>query len=345
MRVLIAIPVFNEQQYVANVLTRVREYASDILVIDDGSTDYTPVLLAMQPVEVIRHAENRGYGRSLQDAFRWAQVDCYDWLITMDCDEQHEPTSIPDFLAAAARNDADVISGSRYHACSQASDQPPSDRRAINRIITHELNARLGLSLTDGFCGFKAYRVEALRRLRLDVDGYDFPMQFWVQSVASGLRITELPIRLIYNDPTRTFGGPLNITRQRLHHYRHTMYREILAHRQHLPEPRATAGIDEELVANVSATPGANDEGRCGLACSAPGVLSDEIAAIEDHLIGNCQRDEHPVVAGSVINGVAIARNPRAVAGAGAVRDVAAAVAGRSADRANPTGCSCHAGS
>ncbi|MFW5652562.1 MAG: glycosyltransferase family 2 protein [Planctomycetota bacterium] len=294
MRVLIAIPVFNEQQYVANVLTRVREYASDVLVIDDGSTDYTPVLLAMQPVEVIRHAENRGYGRSLQDAFRWAQVDCFDWLITMDCDEQHEPASIPDFLAAAERDDADIISGSRYHACSQKSDQPPSDRRAINRIITHELNARLSLDLTDGFCGFKAYRVDALRRLNLDIDGYDFPMQFWVQAVANGLRITELPIRLIYNDPSRTFGGPLNITRQRLHHYRHTMYREILTHRDRLPSPRATAGIDAELVASVSATPGADDEGRCSLAHSAPGVLSDHVARIEEHLVGVCDSNTCP---------------------------------------------------
>ena len=72
MRTLIAIPVFNEEQYVAKVLTEVRRYAKDILVIDDGSTDQTPHLLAQQPVGVIRHSHNRGYGRSLIDAFRWA---------------------------------------------------------------------------------------------------------------------------------------------------------------------------------------------------------------------------------------------------------------------------------
>src|SRR5436853_7273533 len=98
-RTLIGIPVYNEQNYVAKVLHEVRRYApDDILVVDDGSTDRTPELLAQQPVEVIRHAENRGYGRSMQDMLRWAKVDGYDWLITMDCDEQHEPAAIPRFM-------------------------------------------------------------------------------------------------------------------------------------------------------------------------------------------------------------------------------------------------------
>ena len=58
-RILLGIPVYNEQNYVAKVLDEVRRYADDILVIDDGSTDSTPMLLARQPVEVVRHAENR----------------------------------------------------------------------------------------------------------------------------------------------------------------------------------------------------------------------------------------------------------------------------------------------
>ena len=116
MRTLLAIPVFNEQKYVGKVLSEVRRYVSDVLVIDDGSTDETPLLLARQPVEVIRHARNRGYGRSIIDALRFAQCQCctYDWLITMDCDEQHEPASLPDFFRAILETGADVISGSRY---------------------------------------------------------------------------------------------------------------------------------------------------------------------------------------------------------------------------------------
>ncbi len=241
-RVLVAIPVYNEERYVARVLGRVREFASDILVIDDGSTDKTPMLLAQQPVEVIRHARNRGYGRSMQDMFRWAAVDGFDWLIPMDCDEQHEPEAIPRFIEAIESEDADVISGSRYLANTPLDDAPPGDRRAINATITEELNARLGLTLTDSFCGFKAYRVEAVSRLRLNVDGYDFPMQFWVQAAAQGLRISEIPVRLIYNDPSRSFGGPLDDPARRLAHYRRTMHAEILRCADQLP-PGAADGL------------------------------------------------------------------------------------------------------
>ncbi|MGD1915801.1 MAG: glycosyltransferase family 2 protein [Phycisphaerales bacterium] len=226
-RTLLAIPVYNEAKYVERVLGRVLEYVPDVLVIDDGSSDATPSLLAQFPVEVIRHAHNRGYGRSLMDAFRWAAVDRFDWIITMDCDEQHEPASIPDFLKAIDSDELDVVSGSRYLNTHPENDAPPEERRQINGLITRELNSRLGLSLTDAFCGFKAYRVSALEKLTLDVDGYAFPMQFWVQAVAAGLRIGELPVRLIYNDATRSFGGPLDDHDHRLTHYRSVLAREL----------------------------------------------------------------------------------------------------------------------
>ncbi len=235
MKVLLAIPVYNEQKYVTRVLEAVQQYIPDILVIDDGSKDETPSLLAKQPVEVIRHAQNRGYGQSLIDAFRWSQCQCnrcFDWLITMDCDEQHQPASLPTFLEAIRQSDetgprVDIISGSRYLDTALATDIPPGDRRAINARITGMVNDRLGLSVTDAFCGFKAYRVSALQKLTLTEPGYAFPLQFWVQAVAHNLAITEVPIRLIYNDPNRSFGGPLNDPEKRLAHYTDVFNREL----------------------------------------------------------------------------------------------------------------------
>jgi dolichol-phosphate mannosyltransferase len=164
----------------------------------------------------------------------------------MDCDEQHEPAAIPRFIDAIEAGRADVISGSRYLSLADSGDAPPEDRRAINKVITEEINCRLGLSLTDSFCGFKAYRVAACERLSLDVDGYDFPMQFWVQAVAHGLRITEIPVRLIYNDPNRSFGGPLDDPQTRLTHYRRTLKREMRRCAERLPR---SAGCSERLIA------------------------------------------------------------------------------------------------
>ena len=243
-RILLAIPVYNEARYVSKVLTEVATYVGPfidrILVVDDGSNDATPMELAKHRVEVTRHAENRGYGRSMMDMFRWASFEKFDWLVTMDCDEQHEPASIPAFVDEIRADDSDVVSGSRYLRNTSHDDLPPGDRRHINRLITDEIHARLGLTLTDSFCGFKAYRTSAIERLTLDVDGYDFPMQFWPQAVAHGLAIREIPVRLIYNDPNRTFGGPLNDPERRLAAYRETLHCEIVRLRALLPEGAAS---------------------------------------------------------------------------------------------------------
>ena len=231
MKVLIAIPVFNEERHVMKVLAEIRAAVrADILVIDDGSTDATPAILARRSgIRVLRHRENFGYGKSLADAFHYAAAARYDWVITMDCDEQHEPASLGCFIAAAARDEADIISGSRYLLTGDRRDQPPPDRRNINILITQVVNRRLGLHLTDSFCGFKAHRVAAMDRLRLTEPGYAFPMQFWVQAVRAGLRIAELPVRLIYHDPSRHFGGHLDDPNRRLRHYLEVFFRELEA--------------------------------------------------------------------------------------------------------------------
>lgn len=220
MRVLIAIPVFNEVRYVGRVLDKVRRFHPEILVIDDGSTDGTSQLLqARDDIKLVRHPENRGYGQSLIDAFRYADRRGYDWIITIDCDDQHEPARIPLFVERAERDDVDIISGSRYLTPLPGSTAAPEDRRMINEKVTRMLNRVLGLSLTDGFCGFKAYRVSKIVRLPLSIPGYAFPLQFWVQAVRYGLRICELPVPLIYNDPNRHFGGMLDDPTSRLEHY------------------------------------------------------------------------------------------------------------------------------
>ncbi len=245
-RILIAIPVFNEERSVDRVLGEVARHAAsfggEILVIDDGSTDATPSLLARHPVEVIRHGKNRGYGRAMQDMLEWADFRGYDWVISMDCDEQHEPASLPDFVAALSRGAADVISGSRYMDESLDGDPAPEDRRRVNALVTRELNGRLSLGITDAFCGYKAYRASVCARLALDANGYEFPMQFWVQACAAGLRIEELAVRRIYVDMTRTFGGGLDEPERRLAVYRDTMHREIRRCARRLPV-RATEGL------------------------------------------------------------------------------------------------------
>lgn len=226
VRFLTTLPVYNEASHVDPVLDEVVRYATDVLVVDDGSTDTTPKLLAQRrDVHVVRHERNRGYGAALKTAFDYAVRFRYDVLVTIDCDGQHEPQRIGQFVAAC--HHADVVSGSRYLRNASQADQAPPERRQINVRITRELNERLGLALTDAFCGFKAYRVSALAGLTITEPGYGMPLEFWVQAVHHGLRIVELPVPLIYLEEARSFGGALDDGQMRLDYYHRVLDRAL----------------------------------------------------------------------------------------------------------------------
>jgi dolichol-phosphate mannosyltransferase len=226
MRVLTAIPVYNEERHVLPVLHEVQRYSPEILVINDGSTDRTAQLLGQVPgLHVVTHPTNRGYGAALISAFAFTLEHGYDILVTTDCDGQHEPARIAVLLEAI--HDADIVSGSRYLRDFRQNSSPPQDRLAINRRITEELNARLGFELTDAFCGFKAYRREALARLQITETGWGMPLQLWVQAARLGLRIKEVGVPRLYLDPKRAFGGMLNDADERLSYYRAVIDAEV----------------------------------------------------------------------------------------------------------------------
>ena len=138
---------------------------TDVLVVDDGSSDATPELLAARhDIKVVRHAQEPWLRRGVKSAFDYAIRFHYDVLVTIDCDGQHEPQRIRRARSKPVAN-VDIVSGSRYLDQSDAKGVAPPERRRINELITQEINQLLGLSLTDAFCGFKAYRVAALEKL------------------------------------------------------------------------------------------------------------------------------------------------------------------------------------
>lgn len=235
MRVLTAIPVYNEAKHVRDVLAEVRQYTPDILVVNDGSTDGTAELLDREP-GLLRtdHPQNRGYGAALISAFAFARASTFDVLVTMDCDGQHQPERIPVLLEAI--HDCDIVSGSRYFRDFRQDTPAPTDRRFINATITREINEKYGFDLTDAFCGFKAYRREALEKLNITERGWGMPLQLWVQAARQELRVKEIGVPRLYLDPNRAFGGVMNDPEQRLAYYRTVL---ASAERDELPAARA----------------------------------------------------------------------------------------------------------
>ncbi|MBM3451341.1 MAG: glycosyltransferase family 2 protein [Armatimonadetes bacterium] len=229
MRTLVVMPMYNEEPTLARVVEAVRRFIppnTDILVVDDGSLDRSPQILAAFPeVIVIRHPENQGYGASLIDGFQYAIEDRYDAVVTMDCDDQHEPFLIPDLLAAL--HEADIVSGSRYLPGSSRGQDPPPDRLKINREITAKINEITGFGITDAWCGFKAYRVEALRLFEIDETSYGMPLQVWIQAKRYKLGVREIPIGRLYVNPDRRFWGGLDDADTRRAYYLDVLDRAV----------------------------------------------------------------------------------------------------------------------
>ncbi|HYO08370.1 MAG TPA: glycosyltransferase family 2 protein [Tepidisphaeraceae bacterium] len=232
-RTLTALPVYNEVRHVTAVLDEVVRSGlpgdqGDILVVDDGSNDGTRELLARRrDLVVVTHPQNRGYGAALRTAFDYAIAHGYDFLVTIDCDGQHEPQRIRELVQGC--RDVDIASGSRYLGVDIPVGLAPADRRRINVTVTDELNCRLGLKLTDAFCGFKAYRVEALKKLQLTDNGYAMPLELWVQAAFHGLRVVEVAVPLIYLDEKRSFGGALDDSATRLAYYHSVIEKAVKA--------------------------------------------------------------------------------------------------------------------
>lgn len=225
---LIVIPVFNEAASLGRVLDQVRRMVptSDILVVDDGSTDASPRILSARPdVRTIRHQTNLGYGQSLITGFAAATKGRYTIAVTIDCDEQHEPARIPAFLAAAGG--ADIVSGSRYLDPTVAGDPPPPDRLQLNREFSERLRAITGYSISDAWCGFKAYQVSALRKFHLTEPSYGLPLQVWVQAAYHRLSLLELPVARIYKNPGRRFWGGLDDVEARRAYYLRVLEAEV----------------------------------------------------------------------------------------------------------------------
>ena len=230
MSILLAIPVFNEETSLPGVIEAARAHLGgalqEILLINDGSSDNSGALIdefceRYPEISAEHRKPNQGYGASNIRAMELARRKGHEYLITMDCDRQHNPSDLSRFVDFDP--DVDLVSGSRYLPDSRIIGAAPDDRVAINQRINKKLNRMYGFNLTDSFCGFKRYRIAALQPELLKVTGYAFPMEFWAYCAHNKLSIKEIAVNRIYTTDDRSFGEDLDLKRKRFRYYLQTL--------------------------------------------------------------------------------------------------------------------------
>jgi glycosyltransferase involved in cell wall biosynthesis len=193
-RILVAIPAYNERATIGSVVNSVRANLPnlDLIVVDDGSRDGMGQVLRDLRVMTATHLCNLGYGRAIQTAIKYALVEGYDALITLDGDGQHDARQIPGLIERFRREEWDVLVGSRYIQSRNYASAPLGRRigmqlfSVLTRIVT-------GQRVYDTSSGLKMMRrrvFEPLTRWHF----VDFHAEAIVYLMRLGYRIGEYPI-------------------------------------------------------------------------------------------------------------------------------------------------------
>lgn len=189
----IIIPVFNEQAFIATVIERVKqcEPPSQIIVVDDGSTDGTCELLRkVTGITLIEHGKNQGKGAAIRTALEHVTGEI---MIIQDADLEYDPRDYHHLLAPILEGNADVVYGSRFTGS--------GPHRVLffwhmlgNRLLTFFSNMLTNLNLTDMETGYKAFTREVAQRLIIRENRFGFEPEFTARVARMGVRIYEVGI-------------------------------------------------------------------------------------------------------------------------------------------------------
>jgi uncharacterized protein (DUF2062 family) len=192
--ICVLIPVYNHGLTVGRVVRAARDYFP-VIVVNDGSTDETPKILAAETgITVVTQSPNQGKGAALRAGFLAAAERGYTHAITMDADGQHATSELP-LLAAACRKQPDaLIVGVR----DLIKEKAPRGRRITNDISTFWFKVETGVRLTDTQCGYRCYPLAAINRLRLKSQHYAYELDIMVKAVWAGIPLVAQPVSADY---------------------------------------------------------------------------------------------------------------------------------------------------
>ena len=204
MKVCALIPAYDEARHIAAVVQGCRPHCP-VVVIDDGSSDDTGRIAAEAGAQVLRQPGNTGKGNALKAGFEHALAEDYDAVITLDGDGQHDPAQLPSFISAAQQDpNAAIVVGSRMHATSDM----PFMRVLTNRVMSSIISHLCRQEILDTQSGYRLIGASVLRAVSLSATRYDIETELLLQASAAGFRISEIPIRTIYEDETSDICVP-----------------------------------------------------------------------------------------------------------------------------------------
>ena len=199
--VIIATPAYNEEKYIGGIVLLAKQYADEVIVVDDGSRDRTARIAELAGASVVRHEKNQGYGSTIQSIFAEAKKRNPDVLVILDADSQHNPDEIPS-LVSEINNGSDVAIGSRV----MQDNVIPLYRRIGQKFLARLTNIASRQRVSDTESGFRAYSRKAIRELELKEKGMAVSSEIVSDAARKELIIAEVPISVTYTKDSSTLN-------------------------------------------------------------------------------------------------------------------------------------------
>ncbi|MDF1544326.1 MAG: glycosyltransferase family 2 protein [bacterium] len=191
---LVMVPAFNAGEYLTELINRLRQFVCDsnLLVVDDGSTDNSAEILKVLDVNRITFAVNRGKGAALSTGFEYAIRNGYRSIVTIDADLQHLPEDLPGFFALD--NGHRVVVGTRTIKL----DRMPFPRWLTNNMSSLIISVFSSSRVRDSQSGYRLIPISLLKTLDLRTTGYDLESEILFKAGLAGCSVHEVPISTIY---------------------------------------------------------------------------------------------------------------------------------------------------
>ena len=198
------IPMYNEQEVIAEVIHGLKAIFQNILCVDDGSTDESVSRAREAGATVICHAVNIGQGAAIATGFIWIQTKTnFSRIVTFDADGQHLPEDAMRLVEELASKELDVVFASRFL---NNQSQVPFLKRLILRGVTNATRALTDVELSDAHNGLRALTVSASQKIQLTQNGMAHATQFVSLVLQGGLKYSELPVTILYTPYSRSKG-------------------------------------------------------------------------------------------------------------------------------------------
>lgn len=199
-RACILIPTYNNAGTLQRVLDEVLQYTTNLIIVNDGSTDSTAQILSEYPGINVHHMDkNGGKGKALRKGFHIADQARYQYVITMDSDGQHFPDDLPVFLEVLKNkrpsDPEPLVIGSR-----KMDDPSVPDKSSIgNRVSTFMFWIETGIQLKDTQCGFRLYPLKTIRTLPLYTSKFELEIEVLVKAAWAGANVYNKPVKVLYD--------------------------------------------------------------------------------------------------------------------------------------------------